>query len=93
MVALQLMLLELVVLHTLSELKRLEPALVSRIEIEAPRAQILLQVQIECILLLFEMKPAMRPGNVRGVRAGAHQQQRTNANDTLHQRTPERLGR
>jgi hypothetical protein len=71
--ALDLLLLELALRHALLELKLLEPPRVRGSDVVTRRAQRLLEVQIERVLLLLELKLSARAGQLgcaRRTRAG-----------------------
>ena len=68
--ALKLLLLELLVLQSLLELQRVESARVFRCELGRPAPDPLLQLEVECVLLLLELELPMLENSVRRARTG-----------------------
>ena len=55
--ALDLLDIELLLLHALLQVELVEPALVRRAEIVAPRPRALLKLEVECVVLLLHVQP------------------------------------
>ena len=89
-IALDLMHFELMLFQPLLKLELVQPPCVLRREVVLPRAQALLQPQIERVLLLLDLKPAVIRGTCR-VRAAGEVKQRAHEHRvkrSLHSLTP-----
>ena len=74
--ALELLLLELLVLKSLLELQRVESARVLRCELGRPAPDALLQLEVERVLLLLELELAMLENSVCRARTGSVERRR-----------------